>query len=248
MSFRTILHFMFWLFKVHSTRMIRHTWSPAEGDQNSKLKISTSVLSSDRPQTQQPYREAQAMARSWNGKDIRDSFFLKCKWFSHPMFLCASPLRSTSLLYMLTPKPCSFLNLTTKLSGWALRIKSAPSQPCSFIVIATERIISFIVPHAILTSSLNYLSYFKDTAFISPKIFDPNNLQGAERWPPGENFTPPEKVTVGCILQQMLMEWDRRKLRHRGSTSSQESQNLLFSETAATLLAIQCLSRPNLDT
>lgn len=117
---------------------------------------------------------------------ITGSLFLNCKWFSHPTFLSPSPLHSPSLLQVPTSKPCSFLNLTTKLSGWALRIKWAPSQPCSFILIADRNF-------TILTSSSNYLSYFKDAAFISPKVSDPNNLLGAERWPQSENMTPPEK-------------------------------------------------------
>lgn len=77
--------------------------------------------------------------------------------------------------------------LTTKLSGWALRIKPGPSQPCFCIVIATENNLSncslcyfdFILLFQLLQ---RYCLYFS-------KGFWPI-LQDAEKWPQRKNLTP----------------------------------------------------------
>lgn len=128
--------FIFWLVMVYYTRIIKDTWSPAEGGQAASQ---SQVLNSDSAQVKQFYgdleAEAQAVVRSQNGKDSRDPFLPYCKRLSHPVFPYASPLQYQ---YTLCTLQCQNL-----VASWILlqNCLVEPSQPSSFIVTATEGII-----------------------------------------------------------------------------------------------------------
>lgn len=165
--------FIFWLFKVYSTRNI---WNSAEGSQVASWTWTGHKHKSS--------RVVQAVVRSQNGKASRDPFFFTVNVF-HTLCFYMPDFCSTSLLHVLTPKLCSFL--TTKLSGWALRIKPGPSQPCFCIVTATENFsdcslcyFDFILQLFQLLQ--RYCLYFS-------KGFWPI-LQYTEKWPQGKNLTP----------------------------------------------------------
>lgn len=193
--------FIFWLFEVHSTRIIRYL-EPSWRRPGTSVKYICPKLSlTTRTAIEHRLWSDHVMAKT------EGIFFFYCRWFSHPVFLYASPLYY-SLLDVLIPKPCSFLTLTTKLSGWALRMKPALSQPCSFIVTATENIIFPDCSSYYLTSSSNYLFQllWRYCLYFS-KGFWPIFL-GAERW---------EIDTFG--EKYVLVEWDRKKLGYKGSTS-----------------------------
>lgn len=95
---------------------------PAEGGQAASQ---SKVLSSDSAQVQRFYgdleAQAQAVVRSQNGKDSRDPLLPYCK--TPCVSICLTFTVPVYFMYYAMPKPGSFLNLTTKLSGLASRIK-----------------------------------------------------------------------------------------------------------------------------